>query len=254
MNPRPILLLLLCWPLLSYAVDQEKTKANKDTAANQVEYKFSPIVRTQDSVSDRKTPDDSTTDSDNRNDNTPDWWMVVLTVGLLFIGWYQLWLAKDTSKRELRAYVFMEGGEVPNNAGFFTRLFLRNNGQTPAYNVVVLISEDIFPTGEQDVFPIIPPRNPPSTVLQPQEYRAFTFPAPNPTDRRLVELGKSMYFIWGEVLYTDAFGTDHHTKFRFYVGGDGRVRLYHEGNEADNNPPHGFFKQIRAKWRAWTEA
>src|SRR3954453_4044820 len=78
--------------------------------------------------------------------------------GFTFALWWstrQLWMTslrqakhmKDTAERQLRAYISVEAGGVPNWAQGFNShamIYVRNFGQTPAYKVVVAANFDVI--------------------------------------------------------------------------------------------------------------
>jgi hypothetical protein len=63
--------------------------------------------------------------------------LVLVTAGLIGVGFFQWRETRDTAKRQLRAYVCVKGAEIildPRNAPKVT-VPITNFGKTPAYNV-----------------------------------------------------------------------------------------------------------------------
>jgi hypothetical protein len=132
--------------------------------------------------------------------------------------------AEETAERQLRAYVFMEGGStrlVQINVNGVLQTFiggfvtLKNFGLTPASNYRNWVMIDVLPAtttpfdrtsiglGRGIIGPSsgmdIPVLHGPISAADIAAIRAAT--------RRI--------YVWGEVIYTDAFGEDRY--FRFYL-------------------------------------
>jgi hypothetical protein len=165
---------------------------------------------------------------------------------ILAIFTYKLWSAtKDTAKRQLRAYVFMklEDGQdmfYNPNGCLSIALITKNFGQTPAYDISCTLQMALHK------FPL-------TTTLPHHKYEQIASKSPlAPTDKvyhgitlgdKLTQgeldnilAGKAAIFIWGEVIYFDAFKTRQKSSLCLYSIGEGfvngRLAYYHEGNEA----------------------
>jgi hypothetical protein len=175
-------------------------------------------------------------------------WTVVLGFAtcILGIATWRLWSAtdrlvtgaEDTAERQLRAYVlvqpvtlydFAEGRRLSAD---FT---IRNVGQTPAYRVRAVADIDIFdhPLVDYQGELILPDPNAPipTRALQP----TGDFLCGGQMDRPLTALDvmqvlageNRRVYLFGVVIYEDAFGEERRTKFCCYVGGREFARIVH---------------------------
>jgi hypothetical protein len=133
-------------------------------------------------------------------------------------------LSRQTSERQLRAYVLIDGGSivlVHTEAG---RKFLKvdvlakNYGQTPAYNFrtwhrVDIIDTDFLPSyeggeGEQQ------------SIMGPGGERAVTLHKGPISDSELIAIRNNQKTIrvWGRYDYTDAFGRNRYLQFYLQNG------------------------------------
>jgi hypothetical protein len=155
--------------------------------------------------------------------------------------------ARDTAERQLRAYlqvtpdqnsvVWINTVHIPA-----CRVFVKNAGQTPAYEVQADGAINPAP------FPL---REPLSEFLSPEEqFRLVIHPGEGHTinfigDRLLTEdevdrlvPGKDLrLYLYGQVRYKDAFGKDRYTRFRMSTGSEvrddqSRFGYCDQGNEA----------------------
>ncbi len=185
-----------------------------------------------------------------------DWWLIKLTGGLvvatiaLAIVTTFLWIAtrrlvidaKESSQRQLRAYVSVDtehmtdsaGNTIPNRHGFV----ITNHGQTPAHELEhwTQLGVSEFPLkqglGEPGQDRLIV-----KTVVHPGNDRLIIEDMPLlPEELVAIEAGTHAWYAWGCVNYTDVFGQGHSTKFCFFVNKDALVMQrwahYKEGNEA----------------------
>lgn len=151
-------------------------------------------------------------------------------------------IARETAKRELRAYINVAQVRVDGlegNARFC--LEYKNCGQTPAYDIrgwngLELRDAERIKTFESTG------NDAGLGVLGPGNSAYFIKPAP----RRLVmkefdmlRAGDAAIYLWGEISYRDIFGERHTTRFRYFIGGrhgvqpDRRMEYCDDGNEAD---------------------
>lgn len=160
-----------------------------------------------------------------------DWWHEFRTdpiaafTGLLFIATALLWWstrslvkdAKDTSKRELRAYIGRGGGEVFVLPNHILRgvVEIRNFGETPAHNVMVSIAgelrapEDKRPFNDPDFIPHKQPIAPTMSWTFGYEFLGMT-----DQDLKDVLADKKLVYIWGQVKYQDIYNETHTLRFR----------------------------------------
>jgi hypothetical protein len=156
--------------------------------------------------------------------------LTMLTGVLAICAFVSVWLvlfqlldARKSSKRQLRAYVFVAEVEVigmdTNEAR--AAITIRNTGQTPAYDVTISTRAAAFSIAE------VPAFEPASVGIDSSR---FVF-GPDGHGRRDIPLhpffGDSSAFkgavralyVWGEILYRDAFGKPQYTRFRHVIGG-----------------------------------
>lgn len=160
-------------------------------------------------------------------------WLVFATALLAGFGFWQVIISRQTARRQLRAYVDIQSGQV---LGFDTgtvrvRMVTKNSGQTPAYEVDqwIAVGADDFPpkTGFHAQDPKPPPLK---TTLAPgavhtafQEYGQLSA-----GQIAKIKDGKAAIWAWGEITYKDAFGRSRKSWFRFIYRG-----------VVDTDPPGG---------------
>lgn len=155
---------------------------------------------------------------------------IVTSILAIFTG--ALWLAtrklvidaKDTSKRQLRAYlsVSIGGGsyqERHKDIRFEVRPSLLNSGNTPAHNITYWARAEVLPFPLPDDFDFPPTKDTlqSSLVLGPHQNIILNaminefFPD---EEAEIIKKGNGRRpCIWGIVSYTDVFGDGHTTKF-----------------------------------------
>jgi hypothetical protein len=167
------------------------------------------------------------------------------TIGLYIAGERQIAHLKESSERQLRAYIHLGTTEVKDFGGperpSFT-LQYRNLGQTPASNVLSWSRVRVLDT------PIAPEvfeeERAPVRIgdLGPGAKSFLVISGRRPiSDEELsgVANGVKALIVFGRIQYEDVFGKKHTTRFRYKVsgkatlGGDKRLPLDCEGNEAD---------------------
>jgi hypothetical protein len=144
---------------------------------------------------------------------------VKTTFSLVWVVLCQLRDARKSSERQLRAYVFGNGGGIslvaPSSGGIMqihVDYRFKNFGQTPAYKASTWTTMEIFevnaPVFSQHTgrgnFAIGPGANFESPLGGTLNYQELAD----------IRADKKAIFIWGEIKYVDAFGEDRH--FRFY--------------------------------------
>src|SRR5450755_1701520 len=157
---------------------------------------------------------------------------LVLAIGTLFLWFATRRLVRGTEKtaeRQLRAYVFVDHTTVANfnTSQPFAELIFKNSGQTPAYNVRVLMTGGIasFPlTKEPVALPndIIAPScghlGPRGTFHSKQEDTMTD------VERTDIQAGRAAFYVRGKLFYKDTFGREQVTNFFFhYIGNNGQM-------------------------------
>lgn len=155
--------------------------------------------------------------------------MAGLTVLLVLTGIAALYISKDSEKRQLRAYVYATPGIENFTIGQRSRIsvLIRNDGQTPAYNFNVAMHAQSRPYPQQGpiagegIKPV--PTSPTGDGIGNFAYKEheieFSLPqdmSPLITDAMYAGTGQRLY-VWGRVLYLDAFQDQHHLNFCFTI-------------------------------------
>lgn len=152
-------------------------------------------------------------------------------------------LAKDTAKRQLRAYVHVSEARF-SDFGFPGGIYLvnyTNTGQTPAYDVYSSIALQFakFPLAEELVATGTGTKGIITLGRDGEGHARLEAPRGlSGEEYGEVRDGKSAVFVFGTISYRDAFGEDWTTDFRYYVGGDQGIRGdgfmagHSEGNKA----------------------
>jgi len=198
-------------------------------------------------------------------------WATILGVGVALVGVgaliYQTKVTRESSQRQLRAYVVQErgsivnvanpipafrgeviiptGAEITNHAvGPVASIQIKNTGQTPAFGVkhwaeicfreCPLKSELPVPV---EIEPI------PTSILGPGIISTKKRYLNNPlsaTEIAELRAGKSAIYLYGEIRYVDAFKVKRVTKYRFMhnsftgpIGVTTDLTFAEEGNEAN---------------------
>jgi hypothetical protein len=150
------------------------------------------------------------------------------TFVLLAVSGFQGWLlkqsvdlARNTSEKQLRAYIVCAGGEMNDARELNTSLTItaKNTGQTPAREVTMLTQFTIRDPGWNGPFELDSEAASMSVLGPGMELEnSKTFEVPEEM-RKLLAEGKKVIWIWGTVRYKDVFGVDRYTNFRFLEGG-----------------------------------
>ena len=171
----------------------------------------------------------------------------------LGIALHSNWIARDTAKRQLRAYVHLKTADLgrcgdnnfPTDCDHpvqrFAEVEIRNYGQTPALNMVSVTAVGIKPFPPTEVRPLgeIPDWVDRSTSDLPpgrESGMPMEVKASGWFHDRLMTGELAVYF-WGEVTYEDVFGEKHRTVISLVSHGDSYKRgcftVAKEGNDAD---------------------
>jgi hypothetical protein len=157
--------------------------------------------------------------------------IVVAAVGAGFAAWYtrqQFLTAQDTEQRQLRAYIFIQGGGVKltdDQSGVQAVIQVQNYGQTPGYDFETWTKIEIGQVGGNPYGVTGTPKQ--KSIIGPSA--DFNVPSDRltfcPGELAAVRAGSAVIFVWGSVRYTDAFGRCWEFVFRDSVTGpDGDLR------------------------------
>lgn len=156
------------------------------------------------------------------------WWAAVgsfasaisalLVLVALYLAFRSNWIARDTAKRQLRAYLTFDSieGEVYGSDWHF-KLAWKNAGQTPAREVWTSVQwrEVGRPIHPDFAFPEKPATpGDGRAVVGPSQLIYATADEPITLDvKRRVAAKETFVYVWGFVDYRDAFGTQRRTEF-----------------------------------------
>lgn len=174
-------------------------------------------------------------------------WLIAFVTLLLWIATMQLVVdARNTAKRQLRAYISADTGESYSKTGDFVKeqaiptvhnVIIKNCGLTPAHRVrywgMMQIKE----------YPMKwPPQEPADPqfqycLLHPGQEKILPVDMPLGHDERNAILsGEWALYFWGKIFYEDAFGEERRTEFVFFIEKSAldfnRWGAYGRGNEA----------------------
>ena len=162
--------------------------------------------------------------------------LVILAIGLAF---QSNWIARDTAKRQLRAYLnitSLNGNPFGVGTTVAAHFTVTNSGQTPAHDVITNVS----------LCKRMNPVDLNSLVLEPLETSAsklvvaagqpiFSFAeiaATSKAEFDAFHAGQSSYFVYGHIQYRDVFGEKWVTLFRHSLKANGSWEVCAEGNDA----------------------
>jgi ATP-dependent Zn protease len=196
------------------------------------------------SQSDKKSADIS---KKSEEKTTTDWWLVIFTgvlalvAALQFVTFiWQVWTSKNTSEKELRAYVFPCSAKRFRNDGvMWIKIDFTNSGKTPAHDCVHWVAE-IYPDGANPPAFVAPAAVPDQSkyALAPGNKTEMLMKATEPPreiHEFIVNNIRALY-VYGEIHYRDVFNKRRRTRFRFVSGGAnfelGTFAACKEGNDA----------------------
>jgi hypothetical protein len=153
-------------------------------------------------------------------------WLVIVTAMLAGFGLWQVIISRNTARRQLRAYVFLD----PAKAFTFVRrpstattveieIHIKNLGATPAHDLVTKswITVDVWPMPKEFAFTGPPGEGPVSnSVVPPGGTAHFHVGTGRPftvTELAAIEKGDLRVYIYGSIKYKDAFNRPHWTNF-----------------------------------------
>jgi hypothetical protein len=171
------------------------------------------------------------------------WWfnlfIVIFTGCLVFVGIAQvviykrqarlmrkgLRLTRKTAERQLRAYLSVDPEIIclENEKPVIVRVRITNYGQTPAYDLTVIGGigcaasfETLEPPTPVDAEEIT------KSAIPPNGRNDQFHTSPHPVSSEVIaalQAGKRAIWIYGEIIYIDAFKNPRFKKYRFMVGG-----------------------------------
>jgi hypothetical protein len=153
---------------------------------------------------------------------------VILAIGTVFLYLATRDLVKgsdDSSQRQLRAYIGLQGSETtvyPFEKGgfaFIAHAELRNYGQTPAYDLTMKSNVKID-AAEKVPFDDLAGLNKgvPSIAFRDAPFQIYLGWPISEEDKVALYERRKVFFFWGDVTYRDAFDKWHHFKFRLISG------------------------------------
>lgn len=161
---------------------------------------------------------------------------VLAAIGLAF---HSNWIARDTAKRQLRAYVGYSNEWYHNEFALGQELLLKpriaNFGETPARNVIWQAQLEMISDPDADNAFILSPLQPgsKSTLGKGQWTQTRLSVTPNAGHYALITSGAAKLYVFGSISYTDIFGDEWSTTFRFVlIPGEQRWAMCAEGNES----------------------
>lgn len=173
-------------------------------------------------------------------------WATVIATALLL---WTLVETRETSRRELRAYLFVDASAVflgikPFNLGkVISVAAVKNSGSTPAHRVrhwsavaVAPFTDEHLLSAPRSIDDLSATTLPPSGIITSDRLTDK-----KPTARQIagIRSGKHAVFIYGAITYLDVFDRPHRTNYRVHFSGmwpppeDVRMRFCNEGNDAD---------------------
>lgn len=163
-----------------------------------------------------------------------EWLLFAATAILSWTTWLLVKGADATSRRQLRAYVFIDGEEVIlwGQTGIRANIKLKNFGSTPGYNFRTWTNIRVGPSGKA-VFGSRLPLKQESIIAPGAEIQAPSPPL-TITEEQLTAIvsGSQSIFVWGEAVYTDAF--ERQWKFSFLDEAGGALNIINIRGEPVN--------------------
>ncbi|MGO9120789.1 MAG: hypothetical protein ACLQPD_24665 [Desulfomonilaceae bacterium] len=190
--------------------------------------------------------------------------LAIFTIVLVAVSIYQVAVIRRTTRRQLRAYVFIDSVDIinaiapPENAslpegtpdyqptiGPIVRIVIKNSGQTPAYDMIcwghIYFSDypltSPLPYIDQKV--VSPPIK--SKLPVPAEGKTFkdlVMPLPlTATQIGYLREATHAIYVYGNINYRDIFGKNRFSSFRYFANvmtGISHLRGYMTGCEAGN--------------------
>lgn len=165
--------------------------------------------------------------------------LVLVTGGLMIVGFLTIRKMRDTEERQLRAYVFaeIEKSQRSANGVWQFGVVYRNSGQTPAYDFSAWLQADVFDEPAPEEKFVMQPGNEPYSVAPLPPGQAVT--SQGTFDVLMAEygeirVGRKGFYVFGELTFIDAFRTKRTVRFRFVNNqhvGPGLLLYAPRGNE-----------------------
>jgi hypothetical protein len=166
--------------------------------------------------------------------------MAIFTIALS-ASTYLLWKSGEKhSERELRAYVGIDSADFLESVKYGTtkaEMWVKNTGQTPAYDVLVSASF-YYCSLPLEHFPDHKPERESKVTLFPNckmKVPAIMEAMVGDENRKAIKADQAAFFFYGKIRYRDAFGNDWYTNFRYIAddkSGTLQWRGAKEGNDA----------------------
>ena len=142
----------------------------------------------------------------------------------VLVALLQLSLARDTSQRQIRAYIGIQDasiqlvniGPVPGPQGLKVFIKFKNSGSSSANKFTTFVSVRILAEGDPTIFaerdPALP-RGSSSIVFKDGDANSDTIIAVSPQELIDIRQGSKRIYVWGSAEYEDVFGTKRFFKF-----------------------------------------
>jgi hypothetical protein len=175
-----------------------------------------------------------------KNTERVAWFALLFAAVAAAAAWWTVKVMRDTAKRELRAYVYVDEAKIvdfDNDKKATVRLKLKNSGRTPAYDLAQVAARVTRPLGDQSPFPTIdgPTEDGSNTIVNPDGI--FVVPVKfdyDPLQMVAIRNGAVNFYVFGTIWYKDAFDRPQQATFRmiYHVGGGDELGFCAEGNKA----------------------
>jgi hypothetical protein len=150
-----------------------------------------------------------------------EWLLFAATVILAWTTWLLVNGADTTARRQLRAYVFIDGGEVilGEQPSIGATIKLKNFGSTPGYNFKTWTNIRVGASGEKIFDGRLPWRQ--ESIIAPSAEINAPSPRVTITEQQLAAIisGSQRIYVWGEAAYIDTFGNQWKFTFLDEAGG-----------------------------------
>jgi hypothetical protein len=165
--------------------------------------------------------------------------MAILTGLIALTGMYQAAIARDTARRQLRAYVHVIDVAIRDVAPLrrpAAHFNMQNTGQTPALDLAVRFSLALLPLPSEDGpfahLDIRPKLEPGASrgTLGAGDTQPLHVSFPDPLPEQLFEQfksGKLGIFLYGSISYRDVFRREQTTTIRFVHTAESRPEIMH---------------------------
>jgi hypothetical protein len=145
-----------------------------------------------------------------------EWLLTIATFSLWYATMRLVWDARETSKRQLRAYVTVQDLKLESVAtGVRAGLIWENTGQTPARKVRTFTSFALFDPAAPPSFDYVTEYTDPSEVesqlvLGPKQITINSLGIVSHQEIAAIGQGTVKAFVWGWMEYDDIYGKKRH--------------------------------------------